>query len=188
MTVSFTSTDGASGSGVDKTYYTTDGTTPTTASTVYTTPFSVASTSTVQFFSVDTAGNAEAVQSQLIQIDSIAPTTTISCNNTACASTFYPNTVTVAFTSADLGGSGVDKTYYTTNGTTPTTASTVYTAPFAVTSTSAVKYFSADKAGNAEAVQSQLVQVDGSADHHDQLQQRALRGVLQHSDSGARGN
>ena len=88
------------------TYYTTDGTAPTTASTVYTAPFTVASTSTVKFFSVDTAGNAEAVQSQLIQIDSIAPTTTISCNNAACASTFYPNTVTVAFTSADTGRFG----------------------------------------------------------------------------------
>ena len=162
MTVSLTATDSAGGSGVDKTYYTTNGTTPTTASTVYTAPFTVASTSTVKFFSRDLAGNAEAVQSQLVQIDSVAPTTTISCNNAACTG-FYKS-VTISLTATDgTGGSGVDKTYYTTNGTTPTTASTVYTAPFTVASTSTVKFFSRDLMGNSEAVKSQVVQIDTKA-------------------------
>jgi peptidoglycan/xylan/chitin deacetylase (PgdA/CDA1 family) len=153
-------TDNAGGSGVDKTYYTTDGSTPTTASTVYAAPISVASTSTLKYFSVDKAGNSEAVKSQLIQIDSLAPTSTISCNNTACAAA-YRTAVTVAFTSTDgAGGSGVAGTYYTTDGSTPTTASTRYTAPFTVASTATVKFFSADTAGNAEAVKSQVIQLD----------------------------
>ena len=179
-------TDNAGGSGVDKTYYTTDGSTPTTASTVYTGPIAVGSTSTLKYFSVDKTGNAEPVKSQLIQTDSVAPATTMSCNNTSCAA-FYPGAVTVSFTSTDgASSSGVDKTYYTTDGTTPTTASTVYTTPFSVASTSTVQFFSVDTAGNAEAVNRNCPDRLDCADDHDQLQQHGVRvDVLpQHGDGG----
>ncbi|MEP7177984.1 MAG: chitobiase/beta-hexosaminidase C-terminal domain-containing protein, partial [Pseudonocardiales bacterium] len=150
-------TDNVGGSGVNKTYYTTNGTTPTTASTVYTAPITVASTSTVKYFSVDVAGNAEPVKSQLIQIDSRAPTTTISCNNTACAAS-YINTVTVSFTSTDgTGGSGVASTHYTTDGSDPTLSSPTYTAPFAISSSATVKFRSWDTAGNVEVTNSRAI-------------------------------
>jgi PKD repeat protein len=158
-----TATDNTGGSGVDKTYYTTDGSTPTTASTIYTGPFAVADTSTVRYFSVDKAGNAETAQSQTIQIDGIPPTTTIACNGTPCSPGAYAGGVQATLTATDnTGGSGVDKTYYTTDGSTPTTTSTIYTGPFAVAGTSTVKYFSVDKAGNVEAVNSQTIQIDGT--------------------------
>ena len=72
VSVTLAATDNAGGSGVSKTYYTTDGTTPTTSSTMYTGAFNVTGTTTVQYFSVDVAGNTEAVKSQLIQFDTTA--------------------------------------------------------------------------------------------------------------------
>ena len=115
----------AGGSGVAATYYTTDGSTPTTASTRYTTAFT-SPDPTVKYFSVDTAGNAEAVKSQLVQIDGAAPTTTIACNGTRLLDRLlYAGTVSITLAATDpTGGSGVAATYYTTDGSTPTTSST----------------------------------------------------------------
>src|SRR5215467_1937376 len=45
-----------------------NGSTPTASSPVYTAPFTVTSNATVQFFSVDNAGNVEAVKTQQVQI------------------------------------------------------------------------------------------------------------------------
>jgi hypothetical protein len=48
-----------------KIYYTTNGTAPTTASTVYTTAISITATTTLRFFSVDTAGNQSAASQEV---------------------------------------------------------------------------------------------------------------------------
>jgi peptidoglycan/xylan/chitin deacetylase (PgdA/CDA1 family) len=160
--VSLAATDNTGGSGVKATYYTTDGSTPTTSSTQYTGPLTVSATSTVKFFSVDKLDNAETPKSQLVQIDRTAPTTAALCNGAACAA-WYTSSVQVTLTSSDAGGSGVAATYYTTNGTTPTTASTKYTGSFTISATRTVKYFSVDALGNAEAVKSQLIQIDSVA-------------------------
>jgi len=152
------------GSGVASTHYTTDGTTPTLASPTYTRPFPITASATVQYRSWDGAGNAETVHAQSITVqlppDSTPPTTTISCNGTACRSGTYYSPVTVTLTATDnTGGWGVDKTYYTTGGSIPTTSSTVYTGPFSVKGPSTVRFFSTDLAGNVEAVSSQPLQV-----------------------------
>jgi peptidoglycan/xylan/chitin deacetylase (PgdA/CDA1 family) len=164
VAVRLAATDGTGGSGVAATYYTTDGSTPTVASTRYTGTFNITQTRTVNFFSVDTAGRAEAVKSQVVRIDAAAPTTSIACNGATCSTGWYTATVSVTLSPSDpSGGSGVAATYYTTNGTTPTTASTPYTGAFSVTQTRTVRYISVDTAGNAEAAKSQVVQVDGTA-------------------------
>src|SRR5947207_2430732 len=118
---------------------------PTTSSTRYTKAFSINQTRTVKCFSVDAAGNAEAVQSQLIRIDGTAPTTTISCNGVSCSGSTYSSAVTVTLTATDgSGGSGVSSTHYTTNGTTPTLISPTYAGPFTLSATTTVQYRSWD--------------------------------------------
>ncbi|HET9658051.1 MAG TPA: chitobiase/beta-hexosaminidase C-terminal domain-containing protein, partial [Kineosporiaceae bacterium] len=164
VSVTLAATD--TGSGVASTHYTVDGTDPTLASPTYSGAFNVngaSSSTTVKFRSWDYQGNAEPVQTQVIQAptDGAAPSTTISCNSAACTATPYVATVTIGLSATDTGGSGVAATYFTTDGSTPTTNSTAYTAPFTLNSpgTYTVKYFSTDNAGNAEPVQSQSVTV-----------------------------
>ncbi|PKN11326.1 MAG: alpha-2-macroglobulin [Deltaproteobacteria bacterium HGW-Deltaproteobacteria-4] len=55
------------------TYYTTNGTTPTTSSTVYSAPINIAVTTTLKYFSRDTAGNTETVKTGLYTIGSVPP-------------------------------------------------------------------------------------------------------------------
>ena len=152
------------GSGVASTHYTLNGTTPTLSSPTYTGQIPLTATTTVEYTSWDNAGNEGPVQSQVISVqepsDTTAPTTAISCNGSSCQSTPYYQPVTVTLTATDEGGWGVANTYYTTNGTTPTTSSPVYTGPFTVHGPTTVQFFSTDLAGHAEQVNTQQVQVD----------------------------
>jgi hypothetical protein len=162
VSVKLSATD-TGGSGVASTRYTTDGTDPVVSSTAvsYTGPFSVAATMTVRFASVDTAGNAESPQAQLIRVDAAAPTTSASCNNAPCSG-WYRAAVTVGLSATDTGGSGAATTFYTIDGSDPATSSTarVYTAPFPVSSTATVKASTKDAAGNVEPSKSWPVQID----------------------------
>lgn len=155
------------GPGIAATRYTTDGMDPTSSPTAqtYTGPFTVTSTSTVRYYSVDTAGNAEPAQSQFVGIDGVAPTTTISCNGAVCAAGWYTTSVAVGLSATDSGGSGVAVTRYTTDGTDPRSSSTakMYSGPFTLTSKRTVRYYSTDAVGNVEQGQSQVVQIDRSA-------------------------
>jgi hypothetical protein len=71
--------------------------------------------------------------------------------------------VTVTLSATDSGGSGLDQTVYTTDGSDPASAGITYTGPFTVAQTATVRFFSTDKAGNAEQVRSQLIQLDATA-------------------------
>jgi peptidoglycan/xylan/chitin deacetylase (PgdA/CDA1 family) len=165
VTATLSATDNNGGTGVDKTYYTTDGSTPTTASTVYTGPFTISSTATVKFFSTDVAGNAEAVKSQLVTIDTTRPSApSASCNGTTCSTGWYNTSpVTVGLSATDTGGSGVASIYYTTNGSAPTTASTVYTGPFPISQTTTIRAIAVDAAGNQSPASSRTVRIDAAA-------------------------
>jgi peptidoglycan/xylan/chitin deacetylase (PgdA/CDA1 family) len=163
VSVTLAATDDPGGSGVAAIRYTTDGTDPTTTSgTVYSAAFTVSATTTVKYRAFDNAGNAEPVNSALIRVDTTAPTSTSSCNGSACSSGFYNSAVSVTLAAADEpGGSGVASIRYTTNGTDPTaTTGTVYGGAFAVAASTTVKYRAFDAAGNAEAVNSRLIQID----------------------------
>jgi peptidoglycan/xylan/chitin deacetylase (PgdA/CDA1 family) len=158
VSVSLSSVDSDTGVAVIR--YTTDGSDPTPVSPIYSAPFSVGTTTTVKYRAWDNAGNIEAMKSQLISIDTVAPTSSITCNGGACSSTSYPSAVTVALSAIDSGGSGLAAVRYTTDGSEPTTSSTLYTAPFSISSTTIVKYRAWDNAGNVESTNSQLIEID----------------------------
>ncbi|GAA0798356.1 LamG-like jellyroll fold domain-containing protein [Spirilliplanes yamanashiensis] len=72
--VTLTSGDGA-GSGVHRVYYTTDGSDPVASgtATTYALPFNLNATTTLRFYAVDHAGNASAVTTRQVRIDTVAP-------------------------------------------------------------------------------------------------------------------
>jgi len=70
----------------------------------------------------------------------------------------YTGSVTVTLTVNEAA-----TTYYTTDGTTPTTASPVYSAPLVFSATTTLKYFSRDTKLNTEAVKTQIYTI--SAGH-----------------------
>jgi N-acetyl-beta-hexosaminidase len=160
VSVSLSASD--TGSGVASIHYTTDGSDPTLASPTYTAPFSVSTTTTVKYRAWDAAGNVEATNSQVVQVDTTAPASSIACNGSACSSSAYSSAVAVTLSATDAG-SGVASIHYTTDGSDPSLSSPTYTAPFSVSSTTTVKYRAWDNAGNAEATNSQTIQVDTTA-------------------------
>jgi hypothetical protein len=164
VTVTLTAAD-TGGSGVDATYYEvgTDPDDPTTGSSVYDPANKpvLGDGERIKYFSVDVAGNAEAVKtSPAVQVDQAAPAT-----SDDVPAGWQTDDVTVTLTAIDSGGSGVDATYYET-GTDPddpTTGSSVYDPANkpVLHDGEKIKYFSVDVAGNPEAVKtSGAVQVD----------------------------
>jgi len=137
--------------GVVTIHYTTDGTTPTIASPVYSSPINVTTTTTISFFGVDPSNNQSAIQTMIYTI--FAPDTT-------------PPIITISPTQGTYTSSQVitlqanenSVIYYTKDGTTPTTSSPVYEGSFTISAlgTTTVKYFGVDFAGNASTVQTTI--------------------------------
>ncbi|MDR3662465.1 MAG: chitobiase/beta-hexosaminidase C-terminal domain-containing protein, partial [Mycobacterium sp.] len=116
--------DATSGTAI---YYTTDGTTPTTSSAVYSTPVTVSATETLNAIAVET-GYANS---------SVATSTYTISAGTLPAPTFSPagGTYTSVQTVAISDATSSATIYYTTNGTTPTTSSAVYSGAITVSAT-----------------------------------------------------
>jgi len=87
QSVTLTCDDGGAGSGCAGTYYTMDGSTPTPSSTPYTTPIDISVDTVLKFFSVDNAGNEEAVNTESYIITTVPPTFTVGGNVTGLTST-----------------------------------------------------------------------------------------------------
>ena len=168
VTVTLTATD--DGKGVNKTYYTTDESDPTNSSnsnrTQYTSPFTVGGENnigdgvwTIKYYSYDknTTPNVESVYTKTLRVDTNDPSTTDDS-----PSGWQTNTpVTVALNATD-DTSGVHKTYYTKDGSAPTTASDQYSTPISFTSQGnrTLKYFTKDNASNSEIIKTSHILID----------------------------
>jgi 3D (Asp-Asp-Asp) domain-containing protein len=148
QSIALTCTD-PQGPGCANINYTTDGSTPTTSSPVYSSSIPISATTTLKYFARDTSGVNETVKAQVYTIDTIPPTTAASP-----AGGSYSSSRSVTLTCTDAGP-GCDKIYYTTDGSTPTTSSPIYFTPINISLTTTLKFFGRDLAGNNEAVKSE---------------------------------
>jgi hypothetical protein len=126
-------------------YYTTDNSTPTTASTKYTGLILVSTTTTIKAMAAGGGYLPGSVTSATYPIVAPAPTFT--------PPTFWgpftaPTPVTITDTAPGV------TIYYTTNGSTPTTASTKYTGPITVSTTTTINAMAAGGGYAAGAVTS----------------------------------
>ena len=151
--------DDGSGSGCAATYYTTNGSVPTTSSTLYSGAITINSDTWLRFFSVDNVTNSESAKSETYTFDYDAPVTTATP-----AGGIYSSGQNVALSCDDSGGTGCVTTYYTDDGTTPDTNSTVYSTTIAVDIDTTLQFFSVDALNNTESVKSEVYLIDsGSA-------------------------
>ncbi len=125
-TQTVTITDATTGAAI---YYTTDGSTPTTASTLYSGSISVSTTETVDAIATAAGYSNSAVASAAYTITRPAASPIFSPQ----AGT-YTSTQTVIITDATPGAA----IYYTTDGSTPTTASTLYPGSISVATTETI--------------------------------------------------
>ena len=112
-----------------KIYYTTDGSTPTTASTVYTAPFQLSVDATVQAI----ASVSGFLQSEVASATYTFNTQTPPPQFSPAAGTY---TATQTVTISDTAGATI---HYTTDGSAPTAASAAYTGPITVSSSTVIK-------------------------------------------------
>jgi hypothetical protein len=147
--VTLNATDNTGGSGVKNITYSASGaqtissTTVTGSSTSFT--INTEGTTTVTFHATDNANNVESpAKTQVVKLDKTAPVT--SDDTASIGNGWQSNSVTVHLSVTETG-SGVDKTYFTTNGT--------YT----------IEYFSTDIAGNTETVETAgtVIRIDKTA-------------------------
>ena len=112
-------------------YYTTDGTTPTSASTLYTGPIPVGSAETIQAVAIATNYYPSAIASAAFTVDlppAAPPAFSVPAGTYTSAQSITLSDTTTAAT-----------IYYTLDGTTPTTSSTTYTGPIMVSSTATLE-------------------------------------------------
>ena len=115
-------------------YYTTDGSTPTTSSTVYSTPITVSTTTTIKAIAAGGTLSQSTVASASYAIQSQATPPTFS---PAPGPFQAPMPVTLLDNSAGV------TIYYTTDGSVPTTSSTLFTLPIPVSTTTTIKAIAA---------------------------------------------
>jgi hypothetical protein len=126
-------------------YYTSNGATPTTSSSVYSGPITVSATETLAAIAVANNGSASQVN---FANYTISPPTALPTFNPAAGtySSAQAVTITTVTPSATI--------YYTTNGATPTTSSSVYSGPIIVSATETLNAIAIATGASASAVNS----------------------------------
>jgi N-acetylneuraminic acid mutarotase len=110
-------------------YYTTDGSTPSTKSSLYTSPITLASSETIEALAIAPGYQNSAVASAtyIVAPDMAAPTFSVA-----------PGTYTIVQTVAISDSIPGADIYYTTDGSVPSTSSTRYTGPITVSSSQTI--------------------------------------------------
>lgn len=124
-------------------FFTTDGTDPTTASTLYTEPIPITTegTTTLKFIAV-TFGIASAVKTETFTVDKTAPALTANV-----AGSEVP-----ANTAVTLSANETASVFFTLDGTEPTAGSTRYSAPVQLAAGQTLRALAIDAAGNASSI------------------------------------
>ena len=136
ITVSLSATGG---SGTSTIHYTTDGTKPTASSPVYSSPFSVNKATVVKAIAIDAIGDTSEMEGQSYTFVLPVPKTTINP-----PSGNYYNPISVSINAGGAGTKAPYTIYYTTDSTSPTTSSKVYTGSFTVSNPTTVMAISLD--------------------------------------------
>jgi hypothetical protein len=131
--------------------YTTDNTTPTsTYGTAYTSSFSISATTTVKAIAYVSGGSSSSVTQAVYTknaANTTAPTFTPLPGYYTNSSTTWTGTVTL---SAGTASGTVIR--YTTDGTDPTSSSTTYSAPFAISGNVVVKAYASSTGNNDSSI------------------------------------
>jgi len=124
--------------GATQIHYTTDGSTPTTASTMYTGPVSISTTTTLRAIGVNAGGSSPVTSGTYTILPPSAPVFAPAPGN-------YPTAQSVHIMSAQA-----TSIYYTTDGSTPTTSSTLFTGFIAISTTTTLRAIGVDAAGSSQ--------------------------------------
>ncbi|HET6976925.1 MAG TPA: PQQ-binding-like beta-propeller repeat protein [Pyrinomonadaceae bacterium] len=155
--VQFTMTGTDNLSGLATIYYRVNG----GATHVYSSPFTIGvdGNQSVDYWSVDVAGNISGVGTALVKIDVSAPLTQATGSGTAGTNGWYRSSVQVSLAAAD-NLSGVQTTFYKVDGGTTKT----YTTAFSVSGNGShtVNFWSVDKATNTETMRSLAINIDSN--------------------------
>ena len=107
-------------------------------------------TTVLKFIAIDANGNVSPIVTEIFKIDKTAP------NATANIKTGLYNTNKLV----KLSMSEIGLIYYTTNGTNPTKSSKLYKGSITITSTSTLKFFAVDLAGNQSPIYKMIYTID----------------------------
>ncbi len=140
--------DDGAGSGCATTFYTLDGSTPTTASKVFKGPIELKDDAVLKFFSVDRLGNTETVQSEVYTLDILPPETTASPPSRI----FSSQRIRVTLQCSDAK-SGCADIFFSRNEKDPEFAFARYTGPIRIGDNTVLRFFAIDVAGNKESIQ-----------------------------------
>ncbi len=142
------SCDDGKGAGCAATYYTLDGSMPTTSSLRYSDPIELQADTVIRYFSVDRLGNTETPASAAYTLELLAPQTTASPPSTV----FSKRHISVTLSCSD-SQSGCAGTFYSKNENDPESAFVPYQGPIRISDNTVLRFFSVDQAGNREVVQ-----------------------------------
>ncbi len=147
--ITLTASDGETGEfGIKATYYILDGGATMTGKTInVAAPTSGSAAHSLQFWSTDWSGNTETRKTVTFTVskDTVAPVTT------SDAKASYVGPTTIRLTATDGSQAGVRNTYYTVDGSTATSGTTIdIPQPASGTVTHNITFWSVDAYGNAE--------------------------------------